>query len=94
MSLDFEIILKIEITYEFAGGGWHYDTLFSRVPRRLLYKTHIYTHIYARYAREFQNMVSHVSLCHLYMNSLVTVLSEQGLIENPSEFFFLNFVEK
>ena len=62
MSLDFEIILKIEITYEFAGGGWHYDTLFSRVPRRLLYKTHIYTHIYARYAREFQNMVSHVSL--------------------------------
>ena len=27
MSLDFEIILKIEITYEFAGGGWHYDTL-------------------------------------------------------------------
>jgi hypothetical protein len=39
-------------------------------------------------------MVSHVSLCHQYMNSLVTVLSEQGLIENPSEFFFLNFVEK
>ena len=56
---------------------------FSRVPRRLLYNTHIYTHIYARYARECQNMVSHVSLCHLYMNSLVTVLSEQGLIENP-----------
>ena len=71
MSLDFEFIPQMSLR---AAG----DTMtpkninFSRVPRRLLYNTHIYTHIYARYAREFQNMVSHVSLCHLYMNSLGT----------------------
>lgn len=65
MSLDFEIILKIEITYEFAGGG---DTMTPKninfhAYRVGYYIIRTYIRIYTRGTRENFRIWCHMCPC-------------------------------